>query len=217
MPILRKILSCAIVVMMALPTSLFAADTKAAMVYARGTAWVNGVNIPRSSAIFPGDLVQTNAGSVANINTQGSSVSVFADSLVKFEGNRVLIEHGGLRVATSNSFSTRAGDVTITPLTAGPTEFQVLDVDGSVKILARKGDLSITDPTGTNTLPAGQETTRDESQQSSKRKRRGPLAPTAAEGGILESNMALYGGLAVAGGVTLWVVLQGDDPVSPDH
>jgi hypothetical protein len=216
MCILRKFLSCAIVVMMVLPAPLLAADTKAAMVYARGTAWVNGVNIPRSSAIFPGDLVQTKSDSVANINIPGSTVSVFADSLVKFEGETVQIEHGGIRVATSKSFSTRAGDVTITPISAGLTEFQVVDVDGAVKILARKGDVSITDTTGTSTLPAGQETTRDETQRSSKR--RGPAgAATAAQGGLLDSKAAIYGGLGVIGGIGLWMILQGDDPVSPDH
>jgi hypothetical protein len=39
----------------------FAADSAAAMMYANGTAWINGGNIPKSSAIFVGDLVQTKA------------------------------------------------------------------------------------------------------------------------------------------------------------
>jgi hypothetical protein len=216
MCILRRVLVCALAVMMMLPAPLLAADTKAAMVYARGTAWVNGLNIPRSSAIFVGDLVQTKTDSVANINTSGSSVSVFADSLVRFEGEAVQLEHGGVRVATSKSFSTRAGDVTIAPISPGMTEFQVVDVDGTVKIIARKGDVSISDTTGTSTLPAGQETSRDETQ-STGRRRKGPATPTAAQGGLLDSRTALYGGLGAITGVGIWLILQGDDPVSPDH
>ena len=42
------------------------------------------------------------------------------------------------------------------------TEFNVTDVDGTVRIAARKGDLTITDESGTVTLPQGQQTTRDE-------------------------------------------------------
>jgi hypothetical protein len=211
---LRSGLCCTLAILMVLPVSLFAADTGAAIVYARGTTWVNGAAIPRSSAIFPGDLVQTKPDTLANINLQGSTVSVLPDSLVKFEGNAVLIEHGGVSVATLKSLATHVGDITITPSSNSWTEFQVADVDGTVRIVARKGDLMVSDETGKATLPAGQETTREETQK--RRKRREGGAAAAAHGGILDSKMAIIGGTGVIGGVTLWVLLQGDDPVSPD-
>lgn len=207
-------LCCTLAVLMIVPVSLFAADTGAAIVYARGTAWVNGATIPRSSAIFPGDLVQTKSDTVANINLQGSTVSVLPDSLVKFEGNAILIEHGGISIATLKSLATHVGDVTITPASSTWTEFQVADVDGTVKIVARKGDLTVSDDAGKTTLPAGQETTREESQKGKKRRQGGAAA--AAHGGILDSKVAIIGGTGAIGGVTLWVLLQGDDPVSPD-
>jgi hypothetical protein len=40
------------------PACLLAADSGAAMLYAKGTAWINGSSVPRSSAVFPGDLVR---------------------------------------------------------------------------------------------------------------------------------------------------------------
>ena len=40
----------------------------------------------------------------------GSNVVVLADSLVKFEGPAVALEHGSLRVATSKGLSTHTGD-----------------------------------------------------------------------------------------------------------
>jgi hypothetical protein len=86
-----------------------------------------------------------------------------------------------------------------------------------VKIMARKGDLVLTDANGTTTLPQGQETTRDETTQKGKRKRdraAGGAVP-AAGGGILDSPIAIGIGIGAVGGLTAWVLLQGDDPVSP--
>ena len=196
------------------PMSLMAADSGAAMLYAKGTAWLNGSAVPRSSAIFPGDLVQTKPDSLANINASGSSVMILSDSLIKFEGNAVSVEHGRVTVATSKGMSTRAGDVTVAPASNAWTEFEVTDVNGQVQIVARKGDVSISDGSQTSTLPQGQQTTRDESQSSNKKKKAGGAAP-AADGGVLDSPYAVGIGAAAVGGLVTWVLLQGDEPASP--
>src|ERR1700751_6316754 len=101
-----KILSCLMVVI--LPVSMFAADQASAMVYSHGPALLNGNNIPRTSAIFSGDLVQTNKDSVANINATGSTILVLNNSLVQYQGNTVALEHGGVKVSTSKSMSTHS-------------------------------------------------------------------------------------------------------------
>ena len=88
-----------------LPTSLMAGETGAAMLYSNGTAWINGMPVPRSSALFPGDLVQTKSDALVNINATGSSVIVSSDSLVKYEGNAVSVEHGSVSVVTSKSMN----------------------------------------------------------------------------------------------------------------
>src|SRR6266436_1484612 len=98
---LRATLSC--ILMFLLPASMFAADTSAAMLYTNGTAWINGGTVPKSSAIFSGDLVQTKADSVASIKAPGTSVLVSSDSLVQFQGDSVKLEHGGMNVGTSKS------------------------------------------------------------------------------------------------------------------
>jgi hypothetical protein len=203
------------------PAALFAADQPAAMLYSHGNALLNGTSIPKSSAIFSGDLVQTNKDSVANINATGSTVLVLNDSLVQYEGSAVKLEHGGVTVSTSKSLATRAGDVKVSPAASVWTEFEVKDVDGRVQIAARKGDLIISDDTGTTTLAQGQETTREESgsEKDKKKKRGGAGAGTgsapAAAGGILDSPLAIGIGGALIGGVAAWAVIQGDDPVSP--
>src|SRR5258707_1480296 len=89
-------------VLAAFPLSLLAANPGAAMLYAKGTAWLNGGAVPMSSAIFPGDMVQTKSDSMANINASGSSVMVLADSLVKFEADGVDVIHGRVVITSGN-------------------------------------------------------------------------------------------------------------------
>ncbi len=200
------------------PAALFAADQPAAMLYSHGTALLNGNSIARSSAIFSGDLVQTNADSVANINATGSSVLVLNDSLVQYEGGALKLEHGGVTIATSKLLATRAGGVTVSPVSDVWTEFEVRDVDGKVQIAARKGDLSIQDDTGTTTLPQGQQTTRDDSQSQKDEKRRNRRVAAAAVpawGGMLDSPWAIGIGAGIVAGGTVWVLIKSDDPASP--
>jgi hypothetical protein len=207
-----------IVLAMLVPAQLLAGDSASAMVYTNGTAWVNGSTVPKSAALFNGDLVQTRPDSTANLSASGSSVMVLADSLVKFQGSGVEIEHGAVRVSTAHGLATQAGEVIVKPTGNSWTEFQVRDVDGTVQIVATKGDLTVQDPQGTSTVQEGQQTTRDDTsnpEKKKKKRRRGTGAATAAGGGILSSSAALYTGIAIVGGVTTWVLVQGDDPLSP--
>ena len=222
----RRMVSC--VLLLGFPVSLFAADSGAAMLYTHGAAWLNGAHVPASSAIFTGDLVQTRSDSGANINAPGSSITVLGDSLVQFEGSSLKVEHGSVDVATSKGVATTAGDVRVAPASNAWTEFNVTDVDGTVKIAANKGDLLVTDDNGTVTLPQGQQTTRDEQSDQSdkstdtdtnkdkkKKKKRAAGAAPAAGGGVLSSPVAVGIGAAAIGGVTIWVLTRNDNPVSP--
>jgi hypothetical protein len=218
----RRMVSC--VPLLLFPAALFAADSNAAMLYTNGAAWVNGAHVPRSSsAIFSGDLLQTRFDSVASINEPGSSITVQSDSLVKFEGPSVRIEHGGVTVSTSKEVATTAGDVKVTPASYAWTEFSVVDVDGTVRIAARKGDLTISDGKEVVTLAQGQETTRNENssdtdndgKKKGRKRAAGAGAVPAASTGILNNPIAVgIGGAAVAG-VATWVLIQHDNPASP--
>jgi len=206
---------------------MVAADSNAAMLYTRGTAYVNGSHVPGSSAIFSGDLLQTPANAMANINEPGSSIKVHADSLVKFDPNSVKIEHGGVTVSTSKSVATTAGDVKITPASNAWTEFNVTDVDGTVRIAANKGALTIFDGNNTTTLQEGQQTTRDETAQTpdqdssnntgkkKKNRKRATGAEPAAGGGLLDSPVAIGIAGGAVGGLTAWVLIHNDNPASP--
>jgi hypothetical protein len=217
----RKMVSCVLLILF--PAALFAADSNAAMLYTNGPAWVNGAHVPRaSSSIFSGDLLQTRSDSVANINEPGSSITVLSDSLVQFEGASVRIEHGGVTVSTSRGVGTVAGDVKVLPASNSWTEFNVIDIDGTVRIAARKGDLTIDDGSGVVTLAQGQETTRNETSDDSdkntdgkkNKKKRSGAAP-AAGGGMLNSPLAMGIAAGAVGGVAIWVLLQNSNPASP--
>lgn len=202
-----------------LQATLFAAEQPAAMLYTHGAALLNGSTIDRSSAIFSGDLVETNASSAANINASGSIVLVLNDSLVKYQGQAVSLEHGGVTISTSKLMATRAGNIVVSPASNVWTEFEVRDVDGQVEIAARKGDLTVSDDKGTSMLAQGQETTRQEAQpeqdKKKKKKRAAGAAAPAAGGGALNSPVAIGIGGAAILGVTAWVLVKSDQPASP--
>ncbi len=196
---------------------MLAGEAASAMLYTNGPAWLNGSEVPRSAAVFSGDLLQTRPDSTASIQSNGSNVMVLADSLVKFEGPAVEIEHGAVRVTTSRGLAARAGDVTVKPAANAWTEFQVKDVDGRVEIAANKGDVTVQDDKGTTTVTQGQQTTRDDTSDTDKKKkrRRASGAETAAHGGIMSSTPVVYGGLAAAGGAAIWIWTRSEPPVSP--
>jgi len=220
MSVFRSMVSCSLLLIV--PSCMLAADSGAAMLYANGATWLNGSHVPNSSAIFAGDLVQTRADGAANIHAPGSSITVLGDSLVQFEGVSLKVEHGGVTVSTSKGVATTAGDVRVAPASNAWTEFNVTDVDGTVRIAARKGDLTVTDDSGTVTLAQGQETTRDEqspdskSPDNKKKKRRIAGAAPAAGGGLLNSPVAIGVGAGIVAGVTIWVLSRNDDPISPN-
>src|ERR1039457_1240250 len=213
---LRSAVCCWLVFLF--PAHMLGGETASAMLYTNGAAWLNGSEMPKSAAVFSGDLLQTRPDSTASIQSNGSSVMVLAGSLVKVEGPAVELEHGAVRVTTSRGLAARAGDVTVKPAANTWTEFQVTDVDGRVQIAANKGDVTVQDDKGTTTVTQGQQTTRDDTSDTEKKKKRNQSgAAPAAHGGIMSSRTAVIGGAAIIGGAAAWVWLDhgGEGPVSP--
>ena len=119
-------------------------------------------------------------------------------------------------MATSKGMATRSGEVTVVPVSNGETGFEVKQgANGTVQVIAQKGDVNVSDGSGTSTVPQGQQTTIDDSQERRKKKRRkaGGAIP-AASGSVLDSPVVIYGGAGAVGGLVTWVLLQGGNPVS---
>lgn len=214
LPVLRAVTIWT--VLLTLPLTTFAADAGAGILHASGATWINGSAVPKSSAVFAGDLVQTKTGALASINSTGSNVMLFADSLLKYGAKNVELQHGSVAVVTSNSMSTQVGEITVTPATKDRTEFRVTEEDGTVQIVAQRGDVNVSDGSQTATVPQGQQTTRStQSAENKKRRRRGGAAVPAAGGSILNSSTAVYVGAGAVAGVAAWVLLQDSPPISP--
>lgn len=186
------------------PASLMAGDEAAAVVYCKGTVWLNGNAMPDSSAIQSGDLVQTTKDSVATISATGSSVIVQPESVVKFASTVVWLEQGSISVGTSNALTTSTQIATITPAAGSWTEYEATNINGMIDVLARKGNLSVNCGKETANISDGMEVMGDASGKCIKRRRKGAYPP--AEGDILNSSYLKYIGAAAGGGTLIWLL-----------
>jgi hypothetical protein len=189
------------------PVAMFATDVDsgAAMLYGKGTVWLNGKLLPRSSAVFPGDLIQTEAQSIATLDASGSSVIVFPDSRVKFGKNAVVLESGSFSVATSQGMVGAAREVTATPASNTWTKFEVAETEETVRVFASTSSVNVNCVKGTETLSQGEELTVDKSGNCIRKKRKAGT-PLPGDGSIL-TNPFVLGSAVVGGGVIICLLL----------
>jgi hypothetical protein len=188
------------------PATVLAADPGGGMLYGvgEGTVWLNGARLPHSSAVFPGDLIQTDPDSAATLDAFGSGLIIPQDSRVKFETNAVSLEHGGVSVATSRRMIARAGAVTVTPVANTWTEFEVTDKNGAVQVVASKGEVNVSCGKDTATLSEGEEATRDSSGNCKKKRKGGVIVP--GSGGIL-TDPYVMAATVIGGGAIICILL----------
>jgi hypothetical protein len=219
-----------LVIVVLCPLSLVAADTGSAVLHSSGGVWVNGFEIAGSTAVFPGDLIETKPGFVANLDAEGSSVVIQPESVVKFQGNFLSLEHGSVSVGTSTSMSVHVNCIKVEPVSAERTQYDVGDVNGTVQVAAHKNDVSITEggalrktspQTGSSSssglssvVHEGQQATRDESIACGAPAR--PGQPTHT----LNARWIEIGGAAAGGVIVLCLLLcSGSSPhsISPSQ
>src|SRR5260370_14324621 len=126
-----------------LPQSLLAIDTGSAIIHTQGGVWVNGTEVPDSTAIFPGDLLETKPGFAANLTTDGSTALIQPESIVKFQGDVLVLEHGSVSLGTSKAMRVQVNCLTVVPVSTEWTQYEVTDVTGRVLVAARKNDIKI--------------------------------------------------------------------------
>jgi hypothetical protein len=137
----RKLVSWTMCVLF--PLSLFAAEPGSAMLRSKGGVWVNGKENPDSTAILSGDLVETNPGAVANLDTNGSSVLIQSESVVEWGDGVLTLDHGSVSVGTSTQLRVKVNCLTVVPVENQWTQYDVTDVDGTVHVVAHKLDVKI--------------------------------------------------------------------------
>jgi len=208
------------------PIALSAADTGSAVLHSEGGVWVNGLEVAGSTVVFPGDLIETKPGFVANLDAEGSSVLIQPESVVKFQGNFLVLEHGSVSVGTSTLMSVHVNCIKVEPVSAERTQYDVADVSGTVQVAARKNDVYITqggglrkaskenNPLQSATVHEGQQATRDESEVCG-------AAPRPGGAGTGLNTKWLEIGAGAGGGVLLLCILlckgSGHSSVSPSQ
>jgi hypothetical protein len=130
----------------------------AAILHTQGGVWVNGYEARDSSAVFPGDLLETRPGSSANLSLDGSTVLIGPESVAKLQTNLLELDHGTVFVGTSKIFKVRVNCLTAVPVLGEWTQYEVSNVNGSVQVAARKDDVNVEramDPRKPSPAPEG--------------------------------------------------------------
>lgn len=200
-----------LIVLVLSPLSLLAADASAAVVHSIGGVWVNGAEVADSTSIFPGDLLETKVGFVANLDAAGSSVLIRPESIVKFQGNYLSLEHGSVSVGTSTAMGVRVNCIKVEPISKERTQYDVTDVSGTVVVAAQKnavnlglGGLRKSSSDGTfqsTTVHVGEQASRIEATSC------GAVARPGTAGSAPNMKWIEIGGGAAAGSLVLCILL----------
>ena len=209
----------------ALPVSSSAQDAAGAMLHSNGTGvLVNKSMASASLAIFPHDLIETQTDAVARIEITGSTADVNPETMVQFESDEMVLDHGGVSVNTTRGLRVRVSCLTVTPVNPSDwTQYDVADVDGKVTVHALKSDVYIDgrskSPREVRNPP---HSTRDlvrEGEQKSREEKCGGAYRRAARmpglGAMMNSLPAKIVGAAAVGTVLCFGLCPGDDPISP--
>ncbi|MGA8440718.1 MAG: hypothetical protein WB714_21005 [Candidatus Sulfotelmatobacter sp.] len=212
----RKLV-CGIMIVI-LPTWLVAQNSPQAMLHDDGGVWLNGNPAPNSSAIFLHDLVQTKKGSLAKIDADGSTVMVQPETIVQFEGDELVLEHGGLQVSTSRGLKVRVNCITVIPLTQERNRYDVTDVDGRVTVAAHQNDDKIHYQGASARLSKQarfSDVTVHQGEQVTREDRCGAPARPAARMATLDNPWAIGIGAVAVAVIACWALCRGGEPVSP--
>ncbi|HVN19200.1 MAG TPA: hypothetical protein VMU05_10520 [Dongiaceae bacterium] len=191
-----------------------------AILHAQGGVWVNGYEAHDSSAIFPGDTIETKPGASANLTLEGSTVLIAPESVTKFQGDLLELDHGGVSVGTARGFKVRVNCLLVVPVVNEWTQYVVTDLNRNVQVAAHKLDVNVQHEQGRGketpaaeasqqraSVHEGEQKSYDESEVC------GPAArPTGAMSSI--SPKWIAGGAAGAG-ILVWLLIHGGGSKTP--
>ena len=204
------------------PTSLIAQSSGRALLRSDRGTLLNGNPAPDTSAIFSDDFIQTQEAHTAMIDGDGYTVLIQPETIVQFEGDELVLDHGGLQVNTMREVRVRVNCVTVLPLKPDQTNYDVTDVDGKINVVAHKNDVRIRYKAAV-TQKSKQTEHSDiivhEGEQFTREDRCGaavnPADVVEAKGALLNSMWAKAAALITVGTITCFSLCSSDVPVSP--
>ncbi len=144
--LLRYLLCCAMIVVV--PRTMLGQDLPTgqpagAILHTQGGVLVNGAEARDSSALFPGDVVETKTGFSANLSIEGSTVVIGPESVTKFQSDYLELDHGSVSVGTSRSFQVHVNCVKVVPVLKEWTQYETTYVSSRVDVAAKKDDVNV--------------------------------------------------------------------------
>jgi hypothetical protein len=197
------------------------AQTQSAIVHTQGGVWVNGYEAKDASAVFSGDVIETRPNFSATLNLEGTSVLVQPESVVKFQGDAIELDHGGVSVETSTSFKVLVRCITVVPAASEWTQYDVVDLNGGVQVSARTKDVNVKwEHTGTKpSIPnaGAQQEQGSVHQGEQKRYDESELCgtPPRPNAGSMPNPKLIAAGAAAGAGVLIWVIVHGGGGKKP--
>jgi hypothetical protein len=205
-------------------------QSASAILHTQGGVSVNDSEARDSTAVLAGDLIETKTGFSATLNLEGSTVQIQQESLAKFDGDGLELEHGSVTVGTSTEFKVRVKCMTVVPVVNEWTQYDVTDVNGTIQVVAHKLDVNVEHHANHGKAAADQNQNKDQDSDSS----HGSIVHEGHEDHYEESQVCgvaartpgagpglspkwIGVGAAAATGVILGVVLHGGGgpPLSP--
>jgi hypothetical protein len=89
-------------------------------------------------------VLETKPGFVAELDAEGSAVLIRPESIVKFQGTYLGLEHGSVSVGTSTAMGVHVNCIKVEPISNDRTQYDVEDTTGTVHVSALKRDVNIT-------------------------------------------------------------------------
>jgi hypothetical protein len=203
-----------------LPTGSMADGRSVAILRTRGTVLVNGSQAPISTALFPNDTVETQAGASAVIEGTGWTLTVGPRSVTRFEGDALSLESGTVQVTSLSQFQIRVDCHTMFAVSVVRTLYDVSDTDGRVVVAAQRNDVHV--QRGNSLAQAKDSTKQSDStvyegkQQTLPETCRGPAKfHIAATDGLLNTPTAKAIGIGAIGGLACVILCSSIAPASP--
>ena len=183
------------------------------MLHHHGGVLVNKNPGPFSIALFPDDLVETQAGYEATLDAPGSTATIKSETVVQFQGNELDLEHGVLLVSTSHGMKVRVGCLTVIPVNTDWTQYDVADVNGKITVAAHKSDVQVESTAVTEKMkktdhPANVSVREGEQHDFDEKCAPAAKPPTyvAAKGAIMNSPFVKWPSVVGIGVLTCWAL-----------
>ncbi len=194
------------------------ANTPVAILHTQGGVSVNGYEATDSSALFAGDLMETKPGFSGTLNLEGTTIQLQEETVAKLQDDVLLLDHGSVSVGTSKSFKVRVNCLTVIPVLNEWTQYEVTDLNGTVQVNARKGDVKVEMGLSREKIPPPPQTSNNatvhEGEQAKYRESEACGAAARPGAGSSLSPKWIAAGAGV-GGVLIWVLIHGGGGKNP--